>query len=181
MLEEAGIARAEEFLAVASEPALAREFSLTGDGLEGYLYPETYRFRRNTPPEEVARRMVEEFQAQWTETDSERARASSLSLHEIVTLASIVEKETGTPEERPIIAGVFHNRLAQGMRLQSDPTVIYGMVASDGSWDGNIRSRDLRRDPPYNTYTRGGLPPGPISGVTMASIRAVLDLSLIHI
>lgn len=175
LLEGAGIVSRKAFLATVSDPDLAHELGLETGGLEGYLYPETYRFRRETPAEEVAQRMVEEFHANWTEDDRRRAGEARLSVHEIVTLASIVEKETGAPDERPIIAGVFHNRLARGMRLQSDPTVIYGMVASQGSWDGNIRLRDLRNDTPYNTYTRAGLPPGPIAGVTMAAIRAVLE------
>lgn len=175
LLEEAEIVSEEAFLRAVSAGGFARELGLEAERLEGYLYPETYRFRRGTPAEEVARRMVDEFNASWTEQDRQRAFQSQLSIHEIVTLASIVEKEAGTAQERPIIAGVFHNRLARGMRLQSDPTVIYGLVASRGSWDGNIRSRDLRTDTPYNTYTRAGLPPGPIAGVTMDAIRAVLE------
>ena len=175
LLEEAEIVSGDAFLRTVSASGFARELGLETERLEGYLYPETYRFRRGTPAEEVARRMVEEFHSSWTEQDRQQARQSQLSIHEIVTLASIVEKETGTPEERPIIAGVFHNRLARGMRLQSDPTVIYGLVAAQGSWDGNIRYRDLRNDTPYNTYTRAGLPPGPIAGVTLDAIRAVLD------
>ena len=93
----------------------------------------------------------------------------------MVTLASIVEKETGAAFERPRIASVFDNRLKRRMRLQSDPTVIYGILATRGEFDGNIRRRDLETDTPYNTYTRGGIPPGPIASPGMASIRAVLD------
>jgi UPF0755 protein len=95
-------------------------------------------------------------------------------LHEVVTLASIVEKETAVGSERALIAAVFHNRLARGMRLQSDPTVIYGLVRTRGLFDGNLRKRDLLADTPWNTYTRAGLPPGPIASATIDSIRAVL-------
>ena len=91
-----------------------------------------------------------------------------------MTLASIVEKETGAAHERPRIAAVFRNRLERRMRLQSDPTVIYGVLRTRGEFDGNLRRGDLEADTPYNTYTRGGLPPGPISSASMASIRAVL-------
>ena len=99
----------------------------------------------------------------------------SLDKRQFATLASIVEKETGTAEERPRIAAVFRNRLKKRMRLQSDPTVIYGILRERGSFNGNLRKRDLQADTPYNTYTRGGLPPGPISNATMAAIRAVLQ------
>jgi len=172
--EAAGIVEAVAFLAQARSAELARELEIEADDLEGYLFPETYRFRKDTPAVEVVRRMVEEFKASLTPEDRERIGATKMSLHEIVTLASIVEKETGAPEERPLIAAVFLNRLEKRMRLQTDPTVIYGILRTRGSFDGNLRRVDLRTDTPYNTYTRGGLPPGPIASVGMESIRAVL-------
>ncbi len=174
-LEAAGIADAEALVSRARDPAFVRSLGLEADTLEGYLYPETYRFRRDTPPEEVLRRMVEVFHAAWTETDHEHLESSDMSLHEVVTLASIVEKETALAAERPRIAAVFLNRLRRRMRLQSDPTVIYGLLHTRREFDGNLRSRDLRTDTPYNTYTRGGLPPGPIASTPMAAIRAVLE------
>jgi UPF0755 protein len=119
--------------------------------------------------------MVEELRARWTEADEERFREAEMTLHEVLTLASIVEKESAVAAERRLIAAVFVNRLQRRMRLQSDPTVIYGILQVRGEFDGNIRHRDLRTDTPYNTYTRGGLPPGPIASTTIESIRAVLE------
>lgn len=174
-MEEVEITTSVEFLERARDPSFVAELGIEAETLEGYLYPETYRFRRNTPSQAVLRTMVKQFRAAWTEKDRELLKRSGMSLHQVLVLASIVEKETGVPEERPRIAAVFHNRLRRGMRLQSDPTVIYGVLHTRGTFDGNIRRRDLRTDNPYNTYTRSGLPPGPIASVSMAAIRAVLD------
>ena len=174
-LEAAGVTDADSFMQLGQDADFVRSLGIEAKTAEGYLYPETYRFRRDTPAEEVLRRMVEVFQASFTDADHAQVASSGMSLHELVTLASIVEKETAVHAERPRIAAVFRNRLRRGMRLQSDPTVIYGLVYRQGRFDGNIRSRDLRTDNPYNTYTRGGLPPGPIAGTSMASIRAVLN------
>jgi UPF0755 protein len=173
-LEAAGIVEAQAFLAEARSPELARELGIEADTLEGYLYPETYRFPRDTPPQDVVRGMSAQFESRWDATDDELA-SSGLSRHQVVTLGSIVEKETGAAHERPLIAAVFRNRLKRHMRLQSDPTVIYGILETRGHFDGNIRRRDLEEDTPYNTYTRSGLPPGPIASVGMESIRAVLE------
>lgn len=174
-LERAQIADAQAFLARAREPELARSLGIEGDSFEGYVYPETYRFRRPTPPEEILERTVGEFWSRLTERDRDRVAHSGRSLHEIVTLASIVEKETAVEEERALVAAVFWNRLQRRMRLQSDPTVIYGLIATRGHFDGDIRYRDLKADNAYNTYTRHGLPPGPIANTTVESLRAVLD------
>lgn len=174
-LERAGITDSRAFLRLATDAELARSLGIEAETLEGYLYPETYRFRRDAPPEEVLRAMVEEFRERLAEEDRERLEKSGLSLHELVTLASLVEKETAVPEERPLVSAVFLNRLRKGMRLQSDPTVIYGIVRSRGSFDGNLRRRDLETDTPYNTYTRAGLPKGPIASPTIDAIRACLD------
>ncbi len=171
---DAGITDADAFLEQARDADFARSLGLPDGTFEGYAYPETYRFRRHTPPEEVLARMVGEFNARLTPEDLEAVAKSGYTLHQIVTLASIVEKESGHGAEQAAIAGVFHNRLRIGMRLQSDPTVIYGIVQTRGSFDGDIRSRDLRTDTPWNTYTRAGLPPTPIASPSIASIRAVL-------
>lgn len=173
-LEQAGIAPAPALASLARDPRFVHGLGIEADSLEGYLFPETYRFRRGTDPAQVLEHMISEFHAAWEPRDREALAASGMTLHQVLTLASIVEKETGAPHERPRIAAVFHNRLEKGMRLQSDPTVIYGMLRETGEFDGNIRRRDLERDTAYNTYTRSGLPPGPISSVSMASIRAVL-------
>jgi UPF0755 protein len=155
-------------------PEFTRSLGIEAETLEGYLYPETYRFRRETPADEVLRAFVGEFNRRLTEETRAQIAASGMTLHEVVTLASIVEKETAVAAERPLIAAVFRNRLEKRMRLQSDPTVIYGIVRTRGHFDGNLRRRDLKRDTPYNTYTRGGFPPGPIANPTIASIDAVL-------
>jgi UPF0755 protein len=170
-LEQAGLARRDEFLRVVHDPQFAKSVGVPAATLEGYLYPETYQVPRDLPAEELARILVEHFDAAWREIEP-AARALPLSKHQIVTLASIVEKETSAPEERPLIAGVFLNRLRQGMRLETDPAVIYGI---DG-FDGNLRKRDLQnRENPYNTYQIAGLPPGPIANPGVAALRAVVE------
>ncbi|MDD3517046.1 MAG: endolytic transglycosylase MltG [Chromatiales bacterium] len=143
-----------------------------GEHPEGWFFPDTYLFPRGGSDLDLLRRaharMVEVLQREWD------ARAPDLPLkspYEALILASLVEKETGVEDERALIAGVFVNRLRRGMRLQTDPTLIYGMQEN---FDGNLRSRDLREDHPYNTYTRDGLPPTPIALPGVASIRAAL-------
>jgi len=174
-LADAEITSRDELVRLARSPEFARSLGVEADSLEGYLFPETYRFRRGTPAREVLESMVEQFFSNLTDEDWRRIQASGRPLHQVVTLASIVEKETGAAAERPLIAAVFLNRLAKRMRLQTDPTVIYGILRERGSFDGNLRKVDLRSDTPYNTYTRGGLPPGPIASVGLDSIRAVLQ------
>jgi UPF0755 protein len=172
-LAEVGITDDTAFLELANDPALAKRLGVPADTIEGYAFPETYRFRRHTPPEQVIERMVGELHGRLTEADRVAISGSGFTLHQVVTLASIVEKETGQKHERPIIAAVYRNRLNIGMRLQSDPTVIYGLLRTTG-FDGDIRTRDLRGDTPWNTYTRAGLPPGPIASPSIEAIRAVL-------
>jgi UPF0755 protein len=142
--------------------------------LEGYLYPTTYRFPRSVAPEELARALVGQFKRVFA--DDRRAAAATLGLtpRQVVTLASVIEKETGLPQERPLIASVFWNRLRIGMPLQSDPTIIYALELA-GRFDGNLRRADLEIDSPYNTYRFPGLPPGPIASPGEGSIRAVLE------
>jgi UPF0755 protein len=139
--------------------------------LEGYLFPETYGFNRTTTPEEMLRQMVRLFRAHWEPRFNARALELGLTPSQIVILASMVEKETGAPEERPLIASVFFNRLKKKMRLQSDPTTIYGM------WDryeGKIHKSDLTVTNPYNTYMIPALPIGPISNPGQKAIEAAL-------
>jgi len=139
--------------------------------LEGYLFPDTYYYHSQTKPKDFFRMMVELFYKKIEAGRAEKIKKLKLSLHEVVTLASVIEKETGLKTERGLIAGVFFNRLERGMLLQSDPTVIYGIK----NFDGNIRKSDLLRDTPYNTYTRPGLPKGPICSVGTGAIDAVLN------
>jgi UPF0755 protein len=173
-LEAAGVVAAGAFLARARDADFARAQGVEADSLEGYLYPETYRFPRSAAPDDVLRPMLQQFELRLSDDDRAALARSRLSLHQVVTLASIVEKETSQPAERPLVAAVMHNRLARGMRLQSDPTVIYGVLQVSGAFDGNLRKRDLLADTPWNTYTRAGLPRGPIANPSIDSIRAVL-------
>ena len=170
-LERAGLVEQEAFLSAIEDPALARSLGVPAESLEGYLYPETYEIPGDLSSAEVAGILVAQFDDAWSEIEP-AARASSLSKHEIVILASIVEKETAAPEERPLIAAVFLNRLRRGMRLETDPTVIYGIA----DFDGNLRRRHLRdKSNPYNTYQIAGLPPGPIASPGADALRAVVD------
>ncbi len=169
-LDEAGLADADAFLAYARSPEAARALGVEGDGLEGYLYPETYRMAQGLAVEEVAAVLVEGFREVWQEIEAE-ATAAGLGQGEVVTLASIIEKETGAAVERPLIASVFLNRLARGMRLETDPTVIYGIP----DFDGNLRRVHLEdASNPYNTYRIPALPPGPIANPGGEALRAVV-------
>ena len=139
---------------------------------EGLFFSDTYAFPRNTTDLEYLQRANELLQSVLKEEWEQRDEGLPFeSAYEALILASIVEKETAVPEERPLIAGVFVSRLRKNMRLQTDPTVIYGMGEA---YDGNIRRKDLTTDTPYNTYTRGGLPPTPISMVGRDAINAVM-------
>jgi UPF0755 protein len=161
------------FLGAALDPEVARRLGVEGDTLEGYLFPETYQLARGLEAEEVAAAFVGEFLARWAEL-SPLAQAQGRSMKEVVTLASIVEKETGADGERPLIASVFLNRLARGMRLESDPTTIYGIP----DFDGNLRRVHLEDEGnPYNTYRIRALPPGPIANPGVDALRAVLEPS----
>lgn len=142
-----------------------------GATLEGYLLPNTYFFDKRETPEHLIRRMVEAFKKTWTPEFDARAKTLGLSRREVVILASVVEKETGAGFERPMIASVFHNRLKKKMRLQSDPTTIYGIWEG---YSGNLHRSDLLQKTPYNTYAIPALPAGPISNPNPESIKAVL-------
>lgn len=152
--------------------ALAAALDLGGLPAEGMLFPDTYRFERGTTDAMLLRRAKDRLDAVLAETWAARQEGLPLRTpYEALILASIVEKETAAADERPLIAAVFVNRLRRGMRLQTDPTVIYGLGAA---FDGNLRRADLERDTPYNTYTRGGLPPTPIALAGRASLEAVV-------
>ena len=163
------IENAEEFINLAKNPQLTQALGIPGETVEGYLYPETYRFTKLSNAETVIRKMVNTF---FTKVKTLDFKKSKLLPHEIITLASIVEKETGASFERPLIAGVFHNRLNKGMRLQSDPTTIYGIFEN---FNGNLRKIDLQTKTEYNTYRINGLPKGPISNPGLHSIQATLE------
>lgn len=169
LLENAGITTEKDFLEAVQHPSLTALISVKAPSLEGYLYPETYRFAPNTPARTVAKSMVDLFNEKTKEIEFNHP---FLNKHQVVILASVVEKETGAKFERPMIAGVFTNRLKKRMRLQSDPTTIYGIWSR---YKGNIRKSDLLEMTPYNTYTIPALPHGPISNPSLEAIKAVLD------
>ena len=166
-----GKADANEFLALCHDKEFIKTLDIGNeDSLEGYLFPETYNFRKTVTAREIIKAMVARFHQVWKKY-AIKAQVNPLSRHQIITLASIVEKETGAAEERPMIAKVFLNRLEKGMRLETDPTVIYGIQ----NFNGNLTRKDLKTEHPYNTYVIAGLPPGPIANPGEASIRAVLE------
>lgn len=170
LVEKAGLGCGDAFLSKAADQDLAARLDIPAGTVEGYLFPETYFFSGDVDSEQIITFMAGKFRVAFLPEWRERTQALGLSVHEIVTLASIIEKETGHNEERALVASVFHNRLKCGMRLQSDPTVIYGVPG----FTGRIRKKDLDRDTPYNTYRIDGLPPGPIASPGPASIRAAL-------
>jgi UPF0755 protein len=168
-LEQAGIGTRDEFLnQQARMTDLIADLDPHAKTLEGYLFPDTYRFPRKTTPAQVAAAMVRRF----------RVEAAGIGLkenvHEVVTLASLVERETAVDAERPLVASVFANRLAKHMPLMTDPSVIYGLEARD-EWHGTIHASDLKLDTPYNTYLHTGLPPGPVANPGVPSLRAAMD------
>jgi peptidoglycan lytic transglycosylase G len=169
-VEKAGFGTSENFILLAESKVFAEELGVNQTNLEGYLYPETYFFPKNTSQKKIITAMVDTFNKAYTSDFRKKAVDLGLSMHEIVTLASIIEKETGAAKERPIISSVFHNRLRKGMRLESDPTVIYGIK----DFNGNITRKDLRTWTPYNTYKIKALPPGPIANPGGMSIKAAL-------
>ena len=166
----AGFCTQAEFIALCKNPAFIKELGISARSLEGYLYPDTYFFARTADCKQVIKTMTRSLDQVFTPAWKERAQSLGFTPHEILTLASIIEKETGKAFERPVIASVFHNRLKKGMKLQSDPTVIYG----DPDFKGRIRTRHLRRKTPYNTYVIKGLPPGPIANPGAHAIEAAL-------
>ncbi len=155
------------------DSAFAAALDVPGPTLEGYLFPDTYRFAEGLSPEEVLRAMADRYRAWWTPERRERLAADGLDERQLVTLASIVEKEARVASERPIIAGVYRNRLDRGMLLQADPTVQYAL----GEPKERLLYRDIDAvaDNPYNTYTQPGLPPGPIASPGAASLEAALE------
>ena len=167
-VEEAGLAKREDFLEVArKETSLIRDLDPQAPSLEGYLFPDTYRFTRTQSARDMAAAMVHRFR--------QAAHEAGLNqdVHKVVTMASIIEKETGAPEERPRVASVFYNRLDKDMALATDPSVIYAALLNN-RYRGTIYQSDLHFDSPYNTYRYPGLPPGPISNPGKASLQAAI-------
>ena len=168
--ETTGFGTAEAFREAAESSCLLNQYGLEGKTIEGYLFPNTYKFAKGITAEKAVEMMLNEFKQQWTETFDEEARNLGLTRHEIVTLASVIEKEAQSKSERPRIASVFHNRLTRKWRLQADPTVLYAL----GNPKRLLTRADLSVDSPYNTYKYRGLPPGPIANPGIDSIIATL-------
>lgn len=171
VFEERGFGSAAEFVAAASKPDAIKELDPAARDLEGYLFPDTYTLPRRTTATDLVARMVARFEKALTPEIRQAAAARGLSVRELVTLASIVEKETGSSDERALVAAVYSNRLKVGMGLQCDPTVIYALERA-GRYTGNLTRADLQFDSPYNTYRYAGLPPGPIASPGQASLEA---------
>lgn len=169
VLAKKNLVNEEKFLSLARDPETLKKYGIPGSSLEGFLYPDTYQFGKGLSADTIIGTMIRRFREMITPY-KDRIDESGMTMKEVITLASIVEKETGNTEERPIIASVFLNRIKKGMRLESDPTVIYGI----GEFSGNLKREDLSEPTPYNTYVIKGLPPGPIANPGLESIKAVL-------
>lgn len=170
-LASKGVVDRQEFLKLARDPRMVRLLDIPSPTLEGYLYPDTYSFTRFTGDRVIIKTMVDRFKSVYNNDVKDKAQAVGMSMNDVVTLASVIEKETGAAEERPLISSVFHNRLKLNMPLQSDPTVIYGKAGDKK----NITKKDLLTPSPYNTYTKKGLPVGPISNPGRESLVAAVS------
>lgn len=172
VLKEAGLIEHEAaFIERASDPTFIAALGFEAASLEGYLFPDTYAFTKAMGVDEIISMMTARFKAVYAKEFESAAREKGMTLKKVVTLASIIEKETGAGEERPLISAVFHNRLKQRIRLQSDPTVIYGIK----DFDGNLTKKHLQTRTKYNTYKFHGLPPGPIANPGAAAIEAAIN------
>lgn len=170
LLEGAGIARGDRFLAEARRPELLSRLGLEGQGIEGHLFPDTYFFTPHTTEGEIVMAMTDQFRHNFSRAMQEKLRQLGWSLHQLVTLASLIEKETGDEAERPLVSAVFHNRLKRKIPLQSDPSVVYGLKR----FSGQLTRQDLQSPSPYNTYRIRGLPPAPICNPGLAALVAAL-------
>lgn len=176
-LEAAKFVTAEDFLAATKNPEIIRDLAPHAKTLEGFLFPATYQLPRHPVANELAAEMTQKFREQWAKiaaANPEKAgEAHGHPILSTVTLASLVERETPKRDERPLVAGVFENRLKKGMLLQCDPTVIYALE-EEGRYKGTLSGKDLHEDSPYNTYMHAGLPPGPIGNPGEIALRAAL-------
>jgi UPF0755 protein len=173
LLEREGLAARSDFLKAAGEPSLVRDVAPDARNDEGFLFPDTYKFARGMTPRRITEAMSRRFHEEWKILLFPKREAQPTPM-EIITVASLVERETAVPEERPRVASVFYNRLRKGMALDCDPTVIYALRL-DGRPPAKLSSADLRVDSAYNTYKHRGLPPGPIGNPGKASLRAALE------
>ena len=178
LAQQQGLVTREEFLAAASDPTPILDLAPTAPNLEGFLFPATYEFPRHVTAAEMVQAMVKKFRDEWATLPQPESTGRSIprpaSVKDVVTLASLVERETPLDAERPLVAGVFANRLARRMPLECDPTVAYALALA-GRSTGPLTEADLHFQSPYNTYQNAGLPPGPIANPGEASLRAALD------
>ncbi len=170
VFQTAGLVEAETFMQWVRDEPFIRALGFEGDSLEGYLFPETYHFSKQASPKQILTRIVNQFKTIYEASFHQRADELGMTQKEVVTLASIIEKETAVPVERTTVSAVFHNRLKKKMRLQSDPTVIFSLA----DFDGNLTRAHLKNNSPYNTYRFSGLPPGPIANPGREAIYAAL-------
>jgi len=171
VFEAADLGPAADFERAAAVPALIADLDADARSLEGFLFPDTYMFPRHVGADGVVRAMVDRFRVVFGDVQAKAAR--QMSPRDLVTLASLVEKETAAPDERPLVSAVYHNRLTIGMPLQCDPTVIYALMLN-GTWRGNLTRNDLQIDSRYNTYRYAGLPPGPIAAPGRGALEAAV-------
>ncbi|MBK9293785.1 MAG: endolytic transglycosylase MltG [Oligoflexia bacterium] len=170
-LSDKKLINADEFVKLAKDPQMAKLLGIEEPTLEGYLYPDTYSFTHFTGEKVIIKTMVDRFKEVYNRDIKFGAIKTNKTMHEVVTLASVIEKETGVPEERPVISSVFHNRLKKGMKLQSDPTVLYGKKGDKM----NITREDLKTYSAYNTYVIKGLPKGPIANPGREAMIAAIE------
>lgn len=169
LLDKTDTIEQADFLVAARDPATIRDLDAAAPSLEGYLFPSTYRVTHKTTARDLCKMMTQEFRHQWKELGG-----GSTNVHQMVTLASLVEKETAIPQERPLVAAVFGNRLRLGMPLQCDPTTVYAALV-ENRYKGVIHKSDLASTNAYNTYAHAGLPPGPIANPGARSLKAALE------
>jgi UPF0755 protein len=176
---EIGILSEEDFLKLARDSDLLSSYEIGSDSIEGYIFPDTYKIPKGIEPEEAIGLMINRMREKYSDELLARTTVMRMTEHEVLTLASIIEKEAVLDKERSLISAVYHNRLKKNMRLQADPTAIYGVKR----FDKKITRADLRRKTPYNTYIFEGLPPGPIASPGLKSIKAALypsDVSYLY-
>jgi UPF0755 protein len=173
LMDSKGFAKKEDFIKAAADTSLIISLDKDATTLEGYLFPETYAFPKDTTSEEIVSTMVSQFMHVFDDRWKQRAEEIGMSVRDIVIIASLVEKETSLPEEKKLVSAVFHNRLKKGMKLDCDPTIIY-VLKREGKFKDRLRTKDLRLDSPYNSYLNPGLPPGPIANPGRDSLEAAL-------
>ncbi len=175
IMEKAGLGSAAGTLEKMMSAEFIKSLGIKEESLEGFLFPDTYHFSRETVPETILRRMVIRHNNIVNKEIKKRAAQKGLSMRKVLILASLVEKETARKVEKPLISAVFLNRLKKGMRLECDPTVIYGIKLEDPNFNTRLRTKHLKKVTPYNTYRIFGLPKGPICNPGLGSIKAVLN------